>query len=83
MSEAMEMQAEEPQRATRKQCSQCRDFKPLEEFFKEKKKTMGLQSRCKFCKSSEQQKRREEKRLAAVPGGNVAETKSQIGESNE
>lgn len=38
-----------PVKEPRKQCSTCGDWKRLDEFFKEKKKPMGVQSRCKIC----------------------------------
>lgn len=41
--------SEDMKREPRKQCSQCEDYKLLEEFFVEKKKPMGRQSRCKLC----------------------------------
>lgn len=41
------------QRELRKQCSWCKDWKPLSDFHKEKAKPLGLQSRCRFCKKLE------------------------------
>lgn len=40
---------QEVKKEPRKQCSNCKDWKLVSEFFKEKKKPMGLQSRCKLC----------------------------------
>lgn len=40
---------EELKKEPRKQCSVCGDWKRLDEYFKEKKKPMGVQSRCKIC----------------------------------
>lgn len=52
---------EQIKREPRKQCSQCKDWKPVSEFHKEKAKPLGLQSRCKFCKKIEGEERRKQK----------------------
>jgi hypothetical protein len=40
---------EEQKKVPRKQCSKCKDYKLLTEFFNEKRKPDGKQSRCKLC----------------------------------
>ncbi len=45
-----------------KQCTKCRETKPLSEFYKLKLGKGGLESRCKICKRSYQQARSDEKR---------------------
>lgn len=49
----------------RKQCSVCEDWKRLDEFFKEKKKPQGVQSRCKICHTRGVQKWKAEAREKA------------------
>ena len=45
----------------RKQCSQCKDWKVLSDFHKEKAKPLGLQSRCRLCKKAEGEERRKKR----------------------
>lgn len=54
----------------RKQCSECKDWKPLADFHKEKKKKLGVQSKCKFCKRSEGMERRKAVAEAPANGNN-------------
>lgn len=53
---------------TRKQCSNCKDWKPLEDFHKEKSKPLGVQSKCKFCKREEGLARRQKLAEEAANG---------------
>lgn len=61
----------------RKQCSHCRDYKKLSEFYKEKAKPLGVQSRCRPCKHILDAQYREEQKEKA---SNSAALK---GETNE
>lgn len=54
----------------RKQCSNCKDWKPITDFHKEKKKKLGVQSKCKFCKQQEGFTRRAKDVAAEAPPGN-------------
>ena len=67
------MHSEEPKREPRKQCSKCQDYKLVSEFFKEKSKPMGLQSRCKLCHKAGVKNWRAEKRAEVQQEGVMCE----------
>lgn len=68
MSEQKQMVA-----ITRKQCSMCKDWRPVTDFHKESKKLLGLQSRCRFCKHIEAEERKKKLESKGVSDGAKAE----------
>lgn len=52
----------EEKKELRKQCSTCKDYKLLSDFQLERKKPLGVQSKCRLCKRAEGIARREKER---------------------
>lgn len=65
----------------RKQCSQCEDWKLVEDFNREKKKPDGLQSRCRLCHRAGVKEHKAQKKLESQK--NPGLTQQAKGESNE
>jgi len=53
----------------KKQCADCKDWKPLSDFHKEKAKPLGRQSYCKFCKQVRDAARRAAAETQEQPKG--------------
>lgn len=58
-----------------KQCNNCKEFKPLFDFSKNKASKDGLQYRCRVCDKTYQTKRREENKEAVLEYGRAYQTK--------
>lgn len=71
---------EELKKEPKKQCSTCKDYRPLSEFFKEKKKPLGVQSRCKLCHAAGAKNWREQKALEDAKLAEAKTQQTQLGE---
>lgn len=67
-------------KVVRKKCSCCEDYKPLTDFFNEKKKALGVQSRCKFCHAEGVKQWKEKKKMEEMENAKKEHEKNEFAE---